>query len=176
MAEEATTTEMQSATEEKPSVVEETLVSMEATVTAINQETREVTLQNEAGESVTFIASDEVQNLAQVKVGDKLAVDYMESVQIEVVGPEEEVSAEGLVGAERAKPGEKPAGAAISETSVVVVVEAIDNEKGTVTVKGPAGNSKTVKARNPDNLNKIVVGDKIRVTYTEALAVKVTQE
>ncbi|KPJ90248.1 MAG: hypothetical protein AMJ53_14245, partial [Gammaproteobacteria bacterium SG8_11] len=145
--------------------------------TAINQKTREVTLQNEAGESVTFIAGDQVRNLAQVKVGDKLSVDYMEAVEIEVLGPKEaEVGAADAAAVGRAEPGEKPAGAAIRETTVVLVIEAIDKEMQTVTLKGPAGNSKTVKVRNPDNLNKAAVGDKVRVTYTEGLAVSVTEK
>ena len=58
----------------------------------------------------------------------------------------------------------------------MVVIEAIDKENETVTVKGPAGNSNTVKVRNPDNLDKVAIGDKVRVTYTEGLAVKVTEE
>ena len=168
---------MTSAPQEKPHIMEESLVTLEATVTAINQETREVTLENADGESVTFIAGDEVRNLAQVEVGDKLTVDYLEAVEIKVLGPEEaEVGAEGVAAAGRAELGEKPAGAAVSETTVVFVIEAIDKEMETVTLKGPAGNSKTVKVRNPDNLNKAAVGDKVRVTYTEGLAVKVTEK
>jgi len=167
----------QAAPKEKPHIKEESLVTMEATVTAINQKTREVTLQNEAGESVTFIAGDQVRNLAQVKVGDKLSVDYMEAVEIEVLGPKEaEVGAADAAAVGRAEPGEKPAGAAIRETTVVLVIEAIDKEMQTVTLKGPAGISKTVKVRNPDNLNKAAVGDKVRVTYTEGLAVSVTEK
>ena len=168
---------VQAAPKEKPHIKEESLVTMEATVTAINQKTREVTLQNEAGESVTFIAGDQVRNLAQVKVGDTLSVDYMEAVEIEVLGPKEaEVGAADAAAVGRAEPGEKPAGAAIRETTVVLVIEAIDKEMQTVTLKGPAGNSKTVKVRNPDNLNKAAVGDKVRVTYTEGLAVSVTEK
>jgi hypothetical protein len=173
MAEESTP----SAPQEKAHVMEESSVTMEATVTAINQETREVTLENEAGESVTFIASDEVRNLAQVNVGDKLSVDYLEAVEIQVLNPEEaEVGAEGVAAAGRAELGEKPAGAAVSETTVVLLIEAIDKEMETVTLKGPKGNSKTVKVRNPDNLDKAAVGDKVRITYTEGLAIKVTEK
>ena len=51
------------APQEKPAMKQEALITLEATVTAINQETREVTLQNSEGESITFIASDEVKTL-----------------------------------------------------------------------------------------------------------------
>lgn len=179
MAEESTTAAAETtaaAPQDKPSVREESLVTVEATVTAVNPETREVTLENAAGESITVVAGEEVRNFAQIEVGDKLTVDYMEAVEIQVLGPEGEVGAEGATAAARAELGEKPGGAMISETTVVVVIEAIDKEMGTATVKGPSGESKTVKARNPDNLNKVAIGDKVSVTYTEALAIEVTEK
>lgn len=164
------------ATEEKPSVSEEVVVTVEATVTAINQETREVTLKNDAGESVTFIADDKVRNLAQVKVGDTLTVEYMEGVMIEVVDPATELGTSTGGAAGRAELGQKPGGAAISETSVVVIIEAIDLENGTATVKNAEGQSKTVKARHPENLKKVAVGDKVMITFTQGIAISVTEK
>ncbi len=54
-------------------------------------------------------------------------------------------------------------------------IEAIDLAKGTVTLKGPQGNSQTIKARNPANLKKVKVGDLVDITYTELLALKVEE-
>jgi guanyl-specific ribonuclease Sa len=165
------------APQEKPAMKQEALITLEATVTAINQETREVTLQNSEGESITFIASDEVRNLAQVEVGDKLKVEYLEAIEIRVLAPgEAEVGAQQIVTGGRAELGEKPAGGAISETTIVAVIEAIDKENQTATLKGPEGNSKVVKVRNPENLEKVAIGDKVIITYTEAMAVKVTEK
>ena len=70
MAEEAT-----AAAQEKPSMSETSVSTMEATVTAIDQATRAVTLQDAEGNSVSFVADDDVKNLAQVEVGDILTVD-----------------------------------------------------------------------------------------------------
>ena len=165
------------APQEKPAIKNEALLTLDATVTAINQETREVTLQDSEGESITFIAGDEVRNLAQVEVGDKLKVEYLQTIEIKVLSPEEaEVGAQQVVTGGRAEPGEKPAGAAISETTVVAVIEAINKENQTVTLKGPEGNSRTVKVRKPESLEKVAVGDKVMITYTEAMAVKVTEK
>lgn len=169
--------ETAAAPQERPAMMEERTVTMESTVTAINHETRQVTLQNTAGESVTFIASDEVRNLAQVDVGDKVLVEYIEAIEIQVMGPEEaQLGTAEISAATRAEPGEKPAGAEITETTVIVVIEAINKENETVTLKGPEGNSKTVKVRNPANLEKVAVGDKVMITYTESLAVVVTEK
>lgn len=167
---------MEKATAEKPSASEKIVVTMEAAVTAINQETREVTLKNADGESVTFIADDKVRNLAQVEVGDMLSVEYMEGVMIEVVDPATELGTSTADAAGRAKQGEKPGGVAISETSVVVVIEAIDLENETATVKTAEGQSKIVKARNPENLKKVAVGDKVMITFTQGIAIAVTEK
>lgn len=165
------------APQEKPSRSESITLTAEATVTAINQETREVTLQKSSGETFTFIASDEVRNLAQVEVGDKLIVEYMESIDIQVLAPEEaELGAAGAAAAARAEPGEKPGGAAISETVLIVEIEAINKENETVTLKDAEGNSKTVKVHNPANLDKVAIGDKVMITYTESLAIAVTEK
>jgi cysteine synthase len=50
-----------------------------------------------------------------------------------------------------------------------------DLAKGTVTLKGPQGNSQTIKARNPANLKKVKVGDLVDITYTELLGLKVEE-
>lgn len=161
----------------KPAMSEEIMRTAESTVTAVNHETRQVTLQNSAGESVTFIASDDVRNLAQVEVGDRLIVEYIEAIDIQVLPPgEAEVGVAEAAAESRAELGEKPAGAAISETTLVVVIEAINKENETVTLKGPEGNSKIVKVRNPANLDKVAIGDKVMITYTESLAVVVTEK
>jgi len=168
---------MSGSMQDKPAMHQETMSSMEATVVAVDQTTREVTLQSTEGESVTFIAGDEVKNLAQVEVGDKLMLEYMEAVTVQVLDADQaKVGAETVAGAARAEPGEKPAGVIVSETTVVVVIEAIDKEHQKVTLKGPEGNSKTVKVRNPENLEKVAIGDKVRITYTEGLAVKITEK
>ena len=94
-----------------------------------------------------------------------------------MLGPDEaELGAGAVTAAGTAEPGEKPAGAEITEMTVVAVIEAIDKENEQVTLKGPQGGTKTVKVRNPANLDKVAVGDKVRITYTRALAVNVTEQ
>ena len=118
-----------------------------------------------------------MRNLAQVEVGDKLKVEYLQTIEIQVLAPEQaEVGAKEITAAGRAEPGEKPAGAAVKKTTVVAVIEAIDKEKQTVILKGPEGKSKKVKVRNPENLEKVAVGDKVMITYTEAMVVNVSEK
>ena len=145
-----------------------------AEVTAIDLPTRLVTLKGPQGNTFTVYADDRVKNLPQVHVGDKVDISYYESLVWNV-----KKATEGTPGAtvqeemKSAKPGSKPAGAAARQVKATVTIEAIDLANGTVTLKGPQGNSRTIKARNPENLKKVQVGDLVDITYTEALAVKV---
>jgi hypothetical protein len=166
----------QQAAEEKPFVAEEVLVQAEATVTAINHETRQVTLKNAQGETATFIADANVRNLDQVEVGDILTVEYLEGVVIEVVDPNTELGSSEASVAARAEAGQKPCAGAVSEVSIVVQIVAIDLDNGTATIKNAEGKTKTVKARYPENLKKVSVGDKVMVTFTEAIAITVNEK
>ena len=56
-----------------------------------------------------------------------------------------------------------------------VAGEAVKNfaQAPSVTFKGPAGNTRTIKVRYPDKLQGVSVGDTVEITYTEALAITV---
>jgi len=156
---------------EKPAIEESTLVTVTATVEAIDQKTRMVTLKGPQGNSVTFKAGEQIKNLSQVKVGDSVLAKYYESVAVEVKKPGE--AKPGVTTQEavtRAKPGETPKGLAVSQVTVTTTITAIDKKKPSVTLKGADGKTTTVKVRNPKNLENVKVGDQVVITYTEALA------
>jgi hypothetical protein len=148
--------------------------TMTASVVKVNQKTREVTVKTEDGIEHSFVAGDDVKNLAQVKKGDIITAVYTEAIAYEV-------KKHGTTGMQTstatasAKPGEKPAGAVAQQTTVTVTITAIDTKAPTVTFMGPKGNKETVKVRDPKNLNGVKVGDMVDITYTEALAIKVDE-
>jgi len=156
--------------------VGENLVSATAKVKAIDLKTRHVTLQRPDGSLIKFVASDEVRNLPQVKVGDEVTVTYYESLAYEVrkagAGTPGVAVSEG---AARAKPGEKPGAIAGRVATVTATIEAIDKAARTVTLRGPDGETSTFKARDPQKLDRVSVGDLVDITYTEALAISVNE-
>ena len=159
---------------EAPAWKTSSLTEKTATVTAVDQKTRMVTLKGPEGNSVTFKASDEVRNLAQVKVGDTVKFAYYESIAVRVLKKGEAFPTAGESAmAARAKQGEKPAGVVGTETSVNVTLMAIDKKAKTVTLKGEDGKSVTVTPLRPEKLDQVKVGDRAVITYTEAVAVKV---
>lgn len=165
-----------SAVEEKPGLLEAVVTTLEAKVEKVDQENRKVTLKGPEGKTVTIDVAEDVKNLPQVEVGDLVTVKYIEAVTMKVLSPEDaEVGLTAVADEKSAKLGEKPAGVVVEEVTLVVTIEAIDKEQQLVTLKGAEGNTKTVKARNPENLEKVKVGDKVRIIYTRALGISVTE-
>ncbi len=159
-----------------PSVTRARVVNLTATVKAIDLDKRLVTLQGPKGNEVTVEVGEEAKNLPQVKVGDQVKVKYYEALAFRVVPPGQAAPPPSATSAvATAQPGQKPAAVGGHEVTVTVTVEAINQKAGTVTFKGPQGNSKTVKAQDPNNLKLIKVGDQVEITYTEALAISVEQ-
>jgi hypothetical protein len=164
----------QAAVGDKPSIMESNTTTLTAMVEAVDVENRMVTLKGPEGKSVTLNVGEEVKNLAQVEVGDQVKVEYFEAIAVQVLSADSVApgASAGQVAA-TAEPGRKPAGAVLNEVTVTTTIEAIDKAAQTVTLKGPEGNLQTVRVRNPNNLEKVEIGDQVIITYTESLAVAV---
>jgi len=145
-----------------------------ATITAVNAATREVTLKGPKGNEVTVVAGPEIKNFAQLKVGDNVTAQYVESLVLELKkGGGKPVERTEKAGAVTAKPGESPGAAAGRRITVVGDVVNVDAATKIVTVRGP---KRTVElnVQDPEQLKLISKGDQIQATYTEAAAISVT--
>lgn len=171
----AATADKQAAQDQQlPSLQESGTATITATVQAVDLKKRTVTLKGPEGNVVTIKVDDSVKNLPQVKVGDQVVAQYYEAIAVEVMRPGEApggASAKEAVAT--AKPGEKPAGVVVNTVTVTTTIENINKKNQTVTLKGPQGNTEVVKVRNPQNLEKVKVGDEVVITYTQALAISV---
>ena len=155
-------------------MIQENTVSTTATVEKIDYKTRKVTLRGPDGKLTTITAGEQVRNLAQVKKGDVVAITYYESLAYEVVPAGQGAPGVSVVeDAARAKPGERPAGAAAQAVTVTSTIEAIDKDTPAVTLKGPDGKTVAIKVRDRSKLDHVKVGDLVSLTYTEAVAIGV---
>ncbi len=157
----------------KPKAVKESLVTRTATVEAIDLKTRVVTLKDKDGNVADLQVSERAKNLPQVKVGDQVTAKFYESIAVELADPGTAMGTATTETAAKAKLGEKPAGIEANVVTVVANIEAIDFKKNVATLKGPEGKVVTVKIENPKKWESAKVGDKLRITYTQALAVEV---
>ena len=144
-----------------------------ATVVKDDQKTREVTVKGQDGKEFSYVASEDVKNLAQVKPGDTVTATYAEALAYEVKKGGTVVGPATVVGGGAALPGARPAGGIARQTTATVIITAIDPKAPSVTFKGPQGNTRTIKVQHPEKLEGVNVGDTVELTFTEAFAVKV---
>jgi hypothetical protein len=153
------------------------LTRLTATVESVDATTREVLLRGEGGNLVTVKAGPEVRNLAQVRPGDRVVLDYQEAIAVEIVrSGDTRPSVGGVAAAGRADPGQRPAGLASEAVRVRVRIDTVDARAGVVTFTGPRGVTRRVAVREPemrDFVRGLRPGDEVDIVYAEALAARI---
>jgi Cu/Ag efflux protein CusF len=145
-----------------------------AKVEALDLATRHVTLRGPEGRTISFRVDESAVNLPQVKVGDEVKVEYVESIVVDVKKPDgSKPDASVTTAVSAAEPGQKPGATADRRVTISATVVAIDRATNQVTLKGPEGNLTVLPVRDPKKLEGVNVGDLLVVTYTEAIAIKV---
>jgi uncharacterized OB-fold protein len=149
-------------------------ITVTATVVKIDAKERLVTLRGPDGATETVRVGDDVRNLAQVKAGDEVVATYLQSVAFEVVKPgEAKLGATAKEGAGRAELGERPGAVAARVVTIVADIAKLDRKNGQAVLRGPKGETMTVNVQNPENFDKVKVGDRVEITLTEAIAIDV---
>jgi hypothetical protein len=161
---------------EGDTIKREEAVTVEATVTAINQKTRMVTLRGADGSETSFHVDDSVKNLPQVRKGDVVTATYYRALAARIRKPgEAKPSITTGGGLETAPLGEKPGGVHAQTMQVTATVTKVDRAKQEVTLRGPRGKSVVVAVQDPANMEKVKKGDLVEITYTEAIAISVAK-
>ena len=65
-----------------------------------------------------------------------------------------------------------PGKGAVTAVKIRGTIDAIDKDKGTVTLKGPKGRTLTLEVRDRQKLDAIKVGDPVVATYMEAVVIQ----
>ena len=149
-----------------------TSVTAVATVEAINQETREVTLRKEDGEQVTLVVGPEARNLPQVERGDRVTVTYEVGLLVGVGPPGAEPVRVEDTQVARTPLVARPGGTIRQTTAVTATILAIDPATRMVTLQGPRQTVELMVAPDID-LSKVKVGERLGVVYAESVALTV---
>ena len=142
--------------------------TISATVEAINVTTRTLTMKGPKGNFMDIVVPETVKRFPEIKVGDTLTARYYENLVIRKKAPGEkdvDTSAEGVTPGT----GSKPAGTAATQRTITATITALDPKVPSITLSGP--NKWTYSARIEDRkvLDQVKVGDKVDLTWTEAL-------
>jgi hypothetical protein len=153
---------------EKPAVLICETTSMRAKIDSIDAQNRTVTLKGADGKQHQFKVAPDV-DLSGVKVGDELVVRCTQGLALMVIKPMDAQPAAGKI-----RPGD--AEMAVEALTASATVESIDSAKRLVTLKGPAGGTRTIHlGKECINFDQIKVGDKVRATLAEEVAVGISK-
>jgi Cu/Ag efflux protein CusF len=146
-------------------------VTKTAVIQAIDTKNRIVTLKTADGVVGDVLCGPDVQRFDALKVGDKVTFRYQESIvyAIQKPGATPPQESANITRAEGAKPG----GTISRQMTATVTVLEIDTKVPSVTISTADGNKMSFKVENVKNLEGVKVGDKVQITYTQALAISV---
>jgi hypothetical protein len=148
--------------------------SLTATITAVDPATRSLTVQGADGAVETFKVGPEVKRFGELAPGDVIAMEVKQGLLLEYQPPgSESVAPQGAAAGALAGANAAPGAAAAAGVQATVTVVAIDAKSRVVTLQGPEGNRRSVKAGSNIALEKLKVGDRLLATYVESLAIAV---
>lgn len=157
---------------QKPVSMAET-VSESFTIEAIDSANRMVTLKDKDGLFEDVWCGPEVQRFEALKVGDKVTFRYHESL-VSAIKPSTAAPKAPTAAAMTRTPGKAPGGTISQQMVAVVTIAAIDAKTPAITITNDHGHKMSFRVEDPKNLTGYKVGDKVEITYTQALAVSVT--
>ena len=159
---------------EKGAVTVADAVELQVVVTALDKNTRAVTVQEPNGKVMTFTAGPQIKNFSKIKIGDLVTLSYIAALGLELKkgggrlreGIESEQTA-------RAKAGDKPRGSMNRTVKVIADVTAVDAGAGTITLRGPQ-RSVDLVVKDKDLLKDVRAGDQVFATYEELTVLSIT--
>ena len=156
-------------------VVQTESVERTATIEAIDHTGREVTLKDKDGRTETMVAGPEMKRFNELKFGAVVTFRYYESTAFSIRKAGQKAPAPVADAALTRGTGAKPSGTLSTQATatVTVTVKAIDPKVPSVTVLTDEGKTVSLKIADPKNIEGLKVGDKVDITYTQALMVSV---
>jgi Cu/Ag efflux protein CusF len=151
-------------------VTKQDQVTATATITAIDQVSRSITLRAANGDQQIFTVGPGVKRFNQLKVGDSIRATYYESLVLQLRKPGATAAPSSSTSvAERFK--DRPGGVIGTQETTTVTVKAVDVNIPSLTVVTAAGLTQTWTIADRKNLEGVAPGDRIEMTYSKGVVV-----
>ena len=158
---------------QKP-VTQTDAIEVTTKIEAIDKTARLVTLKDKDGELETIKCGPEVKRFDELKVGDTVTFRYYESIAYSIRKPGAPSGLPTQTGPSVTRSqGPKPGGTIAEQETATVTIKAIDLKLPSVTVLTEDKRTVSMKVEDKKNLKDLKVGDKVEVTYTEAVMISV---
>jgi hypothetical protein len=149
-------------------------IELTARIEAIDKTERLVTLKDQEGEVETIYCGPEVKRFDELKVGDTVTFRYYESMAYAIRKPGQPSGLPAQTGPKVTRgEGPRPAGTVAQQETATVTVKAIDAKVPSITVLTEDGRTVSFKIEDKRNLKDVRAGDKVEITYTEAVMISV---
>lgn len=149
------------------------MTTVTATVEAVDTATRTLSLKLKDGTYETLVAPREVERFDAIKVGDTLTARYYDNIVVRVKKPGEK-DLDTAKDALTKTPGVSPGGTAATQRTITATITAIDMKIPSITLTGPNNWKYSSRVEDVNMLKQVKVGDKLDITWTEALLVGFT--
>jgi hypothetical protein len=152
------------------SITKSATVEAKATVVAVDQSTREVTLKGDDGKTFQVEAGPAVKHLDQVKPGDVVALSYTESLAFQVVPKGEKP--QGMTASAERSAGSGQVGRTLT---TYFKIDAYNPDTHLLWGTTANGYTQSITVQDPkaqEKLKKLIPGDVVQVTYSESLAIR----
>jgi Cu/Ag efflux protein CusF len=155
-------------------VTETDAIELTTKVEAIDHSARLVTLKDKEGDMETIYCGPEVKRFDELKVGDTVTFRYYESVAYVIRKPGQPSGLPAETGPAITRgQGPRPGGTLARQATATVTVKAIDEKVPSITVLTGDGRTLSFRVEDKKNIKDVRAGDKVEVTYTEAIAISV---
>lgn len=152
-------------------------VNLKGKVISIDAATRSLVVEGEQGGQIEIHAPANSPNFDQIKVGDPVAATYVEAIAISIAPvADAQPGVTERVDVSTAPKGATPGGVITEQIELRAVVKAVDAETREVTLDVPAGGQRTIKAGPLVQIEKVKVGEQVRLSVTRALAITIDKQ
>ena len=178
-------------------------VTVKSTIESIDPATRTVTFKDKDGELVTVQAGSDIKAFDSLKVGERATFNYVEGTALQIrpadetdtpsdtpsgmdtpsaTGglpptpgtPTKEPGAPGGgAGSGAASPSGTNTGSLAQQVTSLVAVKDVDPNDSSITFDTDDGRTMSVRVDDQDLLNNVKAGDRVEITYTNALLLSV---
>jgi hypothetical protein len=147
--------------------------TLTATVEAIEKKSREVTVKKDDGKYEVFYVPTDVKRFDTLKIGDKVNAKYYENMVVALKAPGSKDADKVSAAVTKADGG--AAGTVAHQQTITATISAIDMNAPSVTFNGPRGWTYSTRVKDKDLLSKVKVGDKVDITWTEAMVLSLDE-
>ena len=142
------------------------------TVESIEKASREITVKKADGTYESIFVPSAITRFDTLKIGDRITAKYYETVVLRMTPPGQK-DANAVVHDGLARTAERPSATASQQQTITATITAIDAAVPSITFTGPRGWTYSSRVEDTQALAKVKVGDRVDITWTEALILSI---